>query len=154
MAWRSMWRQIATAGAGVLNENHCDYFKGDWLTRCLLPGPEAEDETSAQKKNREQKNKRRPKVLSGIVPVNSAKEVAEALLADQNSIMKVQVAKRDPGQKVLQEEVRWSSAKYCDSTRATTRKCEIGIGCGPTLKRQHWWWGSCWLCASRFGLIV
>jgi len=82
---------------GVLNENRCDYFKGDRLTRVLLPEVVPE--------GGKKKIKKRPKILESIVDAKEANLVAQTLLASQEYYIKVQVMK-DPANKQPQKEVR------------------------------------------------
>lgn len=81
--------------SGVLNENRCEYFKGDRLIRCLLPEEDAKDK----------KKKKLPKIMDCIVDKAEADAVAKALFENQNFFMKVNVVK-EPGQKVPQKEIR------------------------------------------------
>lgn len=105
--------------SGVLNENRCDYFKGDRLIRCLLPTPVPENETPKQASEREKKDKKRPKLVQAITTKEQATVVAQALLEDQNYFIKVMVVK-DPSQRgqpqkevrVVKNQMPWEELGY------------------------------------------
>lgn len=84
--------------AGVLNENRCDWFKGDRLLAVINPPPEEEGD-------KKKKKKKRPKYMESITS-EDAVEVAKALLAAESYFMKVEKVKGSEKRSQDQKEIR------------------------------------------------